>query len=421
MITKTAVIVLSLVFASSSFGQHKWVRLNSPAQGMHQAIDFFSSDAGYLIIDSLLYFSSDGGSTWSTGRLLPHYERDMFMHFSNTDTGTIHAFIPQDIYHTTDGGMTWVKNNSKLLDSLTVSLTFFNFSSGSLFGVIENKCSKCVDFRGGIIPFTTNGGIDWNIRKTDSSSKVAMDDVARFAFRSPKIGMAVLLDDVLGLFSVAVTTDSGAHWSRSDSGIQSSDMNVGNTASINYLENGTWLASYYYWVSKYSTFYTSTDDGMSWNYLSSIYNSHIQTTFFSDNVGFTVEGDYSTSDYGRTWSKEDIPALARVKQFSVPSTRVAFCITDSEIFKTDLSNSVTMLSSVTTLQILFNPVYSHADFTFETVAVPTSLEIFDALGRRVMAETIPAGTTSYRADVSRVAAGVYLARIGVKAVRFVKQ
>jgi photosystem II stability/assembly factor-like uncharacterized protein len=401
-------LLLPLLFGRGAiFAQHNWNKLNSPP-GTHKVVDFFSVDSGYLVVDSTLFLTTNGGITWLKRNAVP--ANTSFLHFLNADTGVANTGYSRRIFHTIDGGITWQQNLVGAVDSLDDELMTFNFHSGSPFGVISNICYKCDP--GGAIPYTINAGIDWQLRRTDYFSKAW-----QYVFKSPKTGIGVFDNGFLMPF-LGMTNDSGRHWITSDSGINKPHGD-GYQVSLSYLNNGAWIVSFYDALFQSSFFYKSTNDGTSWDNISSVKDEVYSTTFF-DSVGFTTESVYSTNDYGDTWIKENIPTSNRTFQFSVPSTEVAFCLTDSEIFKTDNKNSVSLYNPLQTITLLSNPVAEFADLNFKPREKPGSIEIFDAIGRRVATAQIPANSTSYRFDVRSFSAGVYSVRIGERVMRFVK-
>ncbi len=406
MKTTFVTLVVFLFCYSEVLAQHKWVKINSPIVGKHAVVDFFSADSGYLVIDSSLFFSSNGGTTWtSRPRLI---DITTSLHFVNADTGVVIHYHSGKIFHTVNGGISWQESVLIGKDTLNVDLMQFVFQQGTSFGVISNLCYGCQNFKGGLLPYSTNGGIEWHLRETDFFYQAW-----NFAFKSPKVGIGVF-DNGFQMLFLGSTKDSGDHWVRSDSGIA---RRAGTEVSIASLKNGNWLFSLFDHVS--SLFYTSTDDGDSWNYTSSVQGEISSTTFF-DSVGFTTDYTYSTSDYGNSWVEEHIPSSHRVFQFSVPSTQVAYCITDSEIFKTDSKNAVTINKLNLRFTLLSNPITSSADFQFEVLKAPEVFELFDLLGRQVLREELSAGQASLHLDMQSYPAGIYFARLGNETVRFIK-
>jgi len=403
-------ILFILIWSSGILAQHTWVKIHSPIVGRHQAIDFFSADSGYVMGDSALFFSYNGGSTWLERKLPDTKSKNM--HFLNADTGVI-KLLSGRIFHTVDGGISWQENVLDSINTLDIELYRFHFGQGSTFGFISNLCHKCYSYHGSLIPYTTNGGVDWSIRKTDGAYQTW-----DLAFRSPQVGIGLFDNGIMRHF-LASTNDSGNHWTRRDSGIEKI-LGDGYQATITSLQNGHWLASFGNTTFS-SFFYTSTDDGVSWVHTSSV-NSEVHSTAFFDNFGYAVVGFgiFSTTDYGNHWISDNDPLFAFPISLSVPSAQVAYCITDSVILKTDSRNKVNITALQSNVRVTFNPISSSADFQFDALKKPTVFELFDILGRSLLRQQVSAGQASLHVNMQNMPAGIYFARLGGETVRFIK-
>jgi hypothetical protein len=202
--------------------------------------------------------------------------------------------------------------------------------------------------------------------------------------------------------------------------------------------------TYNRWVR---TFYNglsfSTNDGITWDF-NQILNIGPQSdngiakySFINDSIGYAITSFgliYKTVDGGKTWFQQDVPDgfsqanhtnRIRPADIVAVSELEAYALFDSVVIRTidgggTLSTYIKPLQSNPTISITSNPVYDNLTLALNELASLSYLEIFDALGRRVMTGMIPAGSTNYRTDVSRLSAGVYLARVGENEVRFIK-
>ena len=106
-----------------------------------------SSSKIIAIGERLVAISSDTGVTWDT--IFPFAESEAFNSASFPDSlhGTIVGYSGA-IFHTMDGGHTWVRQNSGVTEALA-SVTFLDTAIGYVSGL------------NGIILKTTNGGLSW--------------------------------------------------------------------------------------------------------------------------------------------------------------------------------------------------------------------------------------------------------------------
>ncbi len=407
---KAAILILLLILANSHLSaQRSWFKINSPISGRHRAINFLSEDSGYVMGDSALYFSSDGGVTWKKRKLPTAYVRSM--HFINIDTGTVKT-LSGKIFHTVDGCNSWIENSFPGFDTLDVDLLAFRFAQQSEFGVLANICHKCS--QGGLIPYTTNGGVDWYLRKSDFLLGNRAWD---FIFRSPQVGIGIF-DDGFSRPTFASTSDSGNNWTKSDSGLLKSNYSL---STIAYLQNGSWISTIENNPNE-SYIYRSVDDGDSWLHIFTV-NREISSTVFYDNVGYAAVGIaiYSTSDYGATWIQDIFSENGFPYSFSVPSKDVAYYITDSTIFKTNRESSVEPNKSINDPNSLTTVITtSYLYLKFDLIPYVETVEIYDAIGRQVSSTQLPAEATSYRIDISNYATGMYLAKLRGKMYKFLK-
>jgi hypothetical protein len=90
------------------------------------------------------------------------------------------------------------------------------------------------------------------------------------------------------------------------------------------------------------------------------------------------------------------------------------------IFRSDsITNNVSQFEGVHFV-IQPNPAKDHLYLTLTEGRNEGVIEVFDALGRQVSKEIIPANTNSYTLDIRRYASGAYYVRYRNKTARFVK-
>jgi photosystem II stability/assembly factor-like uncharacterized protein len=351
------------------------------------------------------------------------------------------------LLRSTDNGYTWVVtdlgNDTIRADSILNSINTFatngnNFYAGTDYGlyvsndsgiswknlsvdgpkaivsIFAGKTTLLVGTLGGYVFQSSNNGKDWHYSGTYGTYVRNFASVDNVIF----IGTS---DS--GVFR---SIDGGINWKNIISGSMGQSYSEWYVGAIGNIILATATGS--------ETAFISNDGGDSWNPLRiPTPNDYAGPTITSLSIvgsnifaGYTdaIGGVTLSSDTGKTWSI--IGSMQRVNSLFVFDNYIFAGTNSAGLYRASISDfgidAVNLEKAQTNfLSVTPNPATNNFTLNFPLNTEAEFLEIFDALGRRVMAETIPAGTTSYRADVSRLAAGVYLARIGEKAVRFVKQ
>jgi hypothetical protein len=138
-----------------------------------------------------------------------------------------------------------------------------------------------------------------------------------------------------------------------------------------------------------------------------------------------VGGDkvFYTSDTGKTW-KDITGNIPTSVSFIASNDTYIFAGSNDEIWRRPLSDFTNAVhqnpESNLKLFIISNPITSSADFQFDALQEPTLFELFDALGRSVFHQQLPAAQASLRIDMQKYPAGIYIARLGGETVRVIK-
>jgi hypothetical protein len=144
--------------------------------------------------------------------------------------------------------------------------------------------------------------------------------------------------------------------------------------------------------------------------------------------------DYSTKDYGATWTKDTMFKYFQPQSVSFPTpTKAYFLGTD-----TTSSALVLLVDSIPQPVAVIKPppnsvsllpqdeasftVYSDkSSLNFEVTppsAEQRTIEVIDLLGRRCASIAVPANSTSSRLALSTLQPGSYFARLGTAVVKF---
>lgn len=226
-----------------------------------------------------LYFSNDGGRTWSLKSIPSEGFISSAISFINDRDGWI-VGASGLVLATNDGGESWKKLGRPTHYELE-RVKFINTHVGYTASSTEWGCEI---FR------TTDGGRNWE--KSYEAPKSGF--VFRLAVLSEKIAVAAINDDHL-----IRTEDGGATWKNVDSKLP-------GAASVVFTSNGTgWV------VGRKGSFYLSTDQGKTWKRPESlpqyVLDHDWSSIDFVDNErGIAVGNDGAiafTKDGGKSWSE----------------------------------------------------------------------------------------------------------------------
>jgi photosystem II stability/assembly factor-like uncharacterized protein len=415
---KYGVIVLFFLctFAHDSLGQGNWIKINSPADSLLD-IDFLTGDSGYVLGAQSLYFTSDGGDTWSVRAVEGASDWFLGIHFFSVKEGLLISNSGKKIFRTSDGGYTW---EEKIVPGLVQEDYFADFSftqSHREFGFIA--CHHQTG-EGIALPYSSDMGVTWNAYRIEPTH---VRDAISLVFRTPAIGFAVFNFTEASPLFLYRTVDSGKHWIRSDSATSgiTKPPGMGYSITTACFSNREVISSFYNFTSKTTLFYKSVDDGSSWLQWSAV-PSEVYGSVFFENIGYASAGSeiLETTDFGETWAIANNPNIGFISDFSIPSSNIAYAISYTDILKTTVENSVYLSDNNSQLLIFPNPTQDYLLIDYRGT-YSGILEVFDAIGRRMAKLAIAPQATSLRLDIRGYPLGVYYARLGSKTVRFIKQ
>lgn len=170
-----------------------WSLVNTPANTWD--FDFLNSQYGFIVSDTSIYKTVDGGNTWTE---VLHDNRIEFYRVSVVDANTVFAsgknlFTSADslcLFKTTDGGSNW--------SIISIDASFF-FESGICFQNAANGFYAA----GFSIKSTTDGGATWAVPYTDPNWNNYFVDMD---FPNTDTGYA------LGYDILFHSIDAGANW-----------------------------------------------------------------------------------------------------------------------------------------------------------------------------------------------------------------
>ena len=298
-----------------------WINIDTATGHSLHDVSFADELKGWIGSQGLVFTTSDGGMTWSpmTG---PSTVDLADVSMLNAQSAVISS--AEQIFRTGDGGATW-QAHSYPQNMYVGDHRAFDLDRIVVVGSISINAS----YPTAQIYLTTNGGVTWTSQfagsyQTDLRSISFSDDMHGTAVGSPG--------------NVVHTTDGGMTWStqtvptqQSLNSVEQLDplraIAVGDGGRAIYTSDGgnTWVAgvtntdrqlcsvvsngSVALAVGEYGTILRSTDDGASWQQVStSVTYSGFQSVWFLDAMHGTVVGEagqiFRTNDGGNTWTPQ---------------------------------------------------------------------------------------------------------------------
>ncbi len=223
-----------------------------------QKVRFIDQSSGWVSGDSLLFHSSNGGSSWQQIYNVGKYHSFGDFSFINQTSGW--AIIDSRLYKTTNGGLEWKKQ----MDDSFVKIYFLNENTGWVAGY------------GGLVCMTTTGGSTWR-RQNSGISNVNID--------------AFFIDENNGWVaqanSIMRTTNQGDNWT-----LQASFEGVTIKKIFFFNSNIGWvLGNNYNTYPYHSTVITTTDGGSTWALHELKDGTNLNSIFFIDDKKGWAVGD----------------------------------------------------------------------------------------------------------------------------------
>ena len=296
-------------FVLYDFGGHIY-------SGSIESHSFINQNTGWVLSDSMIYKTTNGGGNWSLQSTLNSLFRDIV--FTDDNTGYAKVDYSSNILKTTNGGLSWntLPIPASNLNCMQFKNSLTGYMTGSISGIgkllkttnggynweviyqqtswvdlmyVTNTTAFAIDYNYGKVFKSSNGGYNWNQVYTDSTQ-----------FTSPNWIYAYdTLNVFFGTYDLRLAKSSNG------------GLNFINVISSNYPEyeyindckffNNT---TGYYYSNNYLI--KTTNQGESFtsiSYRTNISNSPRNVNFTDQNTGYYVYGDtvIKTTNGGNNW------------------------------------------------------------------------------------------------------------------------
>ena len=350
-------------------GGSNWLPQDIESYDQLMALDFLNNSEGWIVgMNGTIRHTTNGGTNWTTVPSPNDLEtcwRDI--DFVNANTGWIIKGIncdglgggfPQNIYlfHTTNGGLNWILQDS-LLDLHQIE--FLDANQGWAIGGTNGI------FR------TTNGGESWE--QQNSGTGLNLSDIS---FVDAEYGWMIANNSGMGfLCKILATTDGGQTWNEQAEG-------WGEFNSIDFSDrNHGWVSGWAGTDPSINLFLKTDNGGNTWTSFQSNEIDHLM--FLDSEHGWGVGYDGTIMRYD--------PNMSAPEERNIPHP------------------------SSYTLSAYPNPFNPTTNITYDLPqAGKISLRVFDVLGREVAVlheGFSEAGNHNLTFDGSQLSSGIYFASL----------
>lgn len=366
-------------------GGNTWSE-HSPTYSTFNEIKVFESGIGFARSSNGYFKTTDYGNSWVFASAVDHYSFCSGSFFINENVGySIGNGSVEDLFKTTDGGVSWNKlyDPENNMDGLN-EVFFIDENNGFISGGFNTRK----------ILKTTDGGITW--------FEVLDQNVGKIQFINSQIGYAHRLGSSIG--TMYKTIDGGNTW----------NINIEVDEEINDFHfvdenNG-------YFVGDQGLMYKTNNGGTTWKPLEIPYDWYTLVKFYSKNVGYIADEDgqlYRTMNGGESW--ELLTTQSRISSIELVDDTIFTAGSYGKIYRSDVefdavalhvnpaenisNSSVKLTGNVTSnqgeisnIQLEYSRFY---DFTNSISTSPSSITANESLNLSIDIRSLNPNTRYY--------------------------
>lgn len=413
---KRTIGILFIIFfftGVKSYGQQYWLSAGNASNQNLWRCSFVDTLYGWAIGDSgVIVHTTNGGISWTAqNSKLKEYMVNVF--FLNRRLGWALSWGLNQSYYgtyvlkTTNGGADWDTTSYPIPDTYIRNIYFRDSLTGYMGGGPA------------ILLKTTNAGVNWLPCQVDTTTIVSRFPVSRFRFYSSNIGAAMGgVMDIAGVFWK--TTNGGLFWTAAAIAPEPiTDIKFYD--SLNMLAVG---GDYEYGVSVLKT----TNGGMNWTYKTmGVYGIPQTLSFRTESEAWCPMGYlyvlYMTFNNGQDWQEINTPDSAQIFDLVFMSSRFGIGVgLNGKVIKfnpeaVNINNNISPASSYKLGQNYPNPFNPATNIEYSISEISEiDLKVYDLLGKEIT--TLYKGIKSagkYRIKFSgmNIPSGIYYYRLNI--------
>jgi photosystem II stability/assembly factor-like uncharacterized protein len=305
---KWLILIIILSLWVIAFSQNPWMSQNSGTSSILQSVFFVNQSHGWIAGAGPILHTSDGGQTWVAQNSPPVTGFYVAIYFVDEMNGWA-CGNEGKIIHTADGGNTWTDQPTPYTypNPILYDIYFTNADTGWAVGGDHGSFPSYTNHR--VILYTTNGGNSWDFQ-LNASEETPLTSVS---FSSSTDGYAAA-----EWGGVVHTSNGGNTW------VTKTSISTYDLYGIYFADsmNG-WASGEYLGVPHVSSIHKTTDGGNSWQTQTFATDEYLRDIYFVDAlegwaVGGTIGGSggnqhttiFHTTDGGTNWQMQNSPSIS---------------------------------------------------------------------------------------------------------------